>query len=239
MQFIIITIFPEAFESYFNISLMKRALAKKLIKLKLVNLREYTTDPHKTVDGRPYGGGAGMVMRVDIIDRALRDLKSKTKSQKSKVILLTPQGKTFDQKLANKLADYKTLILICGRYEGFDERIRDLVDEEISIGDYVLTGGEIPAMAVVDTVARLVPGVVGKEESLVEESHSSGLLEYPHYTRPEVYKKLKVPKILLSGNHAKIAEWRKQQSLQRTKKRRADLYKIYDNSQSRKQKKTR
>ncbi|MBI2607245.1 MAG: tRNA (guanosine(37)-N1)-methyltransferase TrmD [Candidatus Doudnabacteria bacterium] len=236
MNFIILTLFPEAFESYFKISLIKRAVKKRLIKLQLVNLRDYAKDNHKTVDGRPYGGGAGMVLRVDILDRALRDLKSKVKSQRSKVVLLSPQGKKFDQKLALKLSHLRTLILICGRYEGFDERIRKLVDLEVSLGDFVLTGGEIPAMAVLDTVARLVPGVVGKEASLDEESFSDNLLEYPQYTRPEVYsakggsasggKKMRVPKVLLSGDHKKIAQWRKKESLKRTKKRRPDLLKV-------------
>lgn len=243
MKFIILTIFPSAFESYFNVSLFKRALAKKFVSLEVHDLRKWTTDAHKTVDGRPYGGGVGMVMRVDIIDRALRAIKSKIKDNRSQIILLTPQGKTFNQKMAIKLSKNNALILICGRYEGFDERIRKLVDMEISIGDYILTGGEIPAMAVVDAVGRLVPGVVGKFESLVNESFAENLLEYPQYTRPEVYstfaksyggsakasrvggKKIKVPKVLLTGNHAKINEWRKSEAIKRTKKRRPDLLK--------------
>ena len=225
MRFIILTLFPEAFESYFNISLLKRAVAKKIIKIELVNLRDFGEGPHKVVDLPPYGGGAGMVLRVDIMAKALRALKSKFKIQNSKIILLTPQGQKFNQKIANKLADYKTLVLICGRYEGFDERIRSMVDMEICIGDFVLTGGEIPALAVLDTVARLVPGVVGKSESLVQESFSDGLLEYPQYTRPENFKGKKVPKVLLSGNHAKIAAWRAKEALKRTKKRRPALLK--------------
>ena len=225
MKFIILTIFPEAFESYFNISVIKRALAKKLIKIKLVNIRDFGIGVHKSVDDRPYGGGAGMVIRADIMDKALTALRLKIKDKRLKIVLLTPQGKPFNQKIANKFSQYKTLILICGRYEGFDERIRDLVDEEISIGDFVLTGGEIPALAVLDTVARLVPGVVGKFESTVNESFSGGLLEYPQYTRPENYKGMKVPKVLLSGNHAKISEWRKKEALKRTKQRRPDLLK--------------
>ncbi|OGE74020.1 MAG: tRNA (guanosine(37)-N1)-methyltransferase TrmD [Candidatus Doudnabacteria bacterium RIFCSPHIGHO2_02_FULL_42_25] len=227
MKFIILTLFPEAFESYLNVSLLKRALAKKFIKIELKNLRDFGVGAHKVVDLRPYGGGAGMVLRVDIIDRALRAIKAKQKGKKSKVILLTPQGKVFNQKLAKQLSKVDTLILVCGRYEGFDERIRDLVDYEISIGDYVLTGGEIPALAVLDTVARLVPGVVGKAESLVSESFSESagrrILEYPQYTRPENYKGKRVPKVLLTGNHAKINEWRQKEALKRTKKRRPDL----------------
>ena len=229
MRFIILTLFPEAFESYLNVSLLSRALAKKFISIKLVNLRQFGKGVHKSVDARPYGGGAGMVLRVDIMDKALKSLKAKKGKRGQAIILLTPQGQTFNQKLANKLARYKTVVLICGRYEGFDERIRSLVDMEISIGDFVLTGGEIPALAVLDTVARLVPGVVGKSESLVNESFSESaswrMLEYPQYTRPEVYKKLKVPKVLLTGHHANINAWRTKEALKRTKKRRPDLLK--------------
>lgn len=240
MKFIILTLFPESFKSYFDISIIKRAVAKKFIKIEIKNLRDWTEDAHKTVDDRPYGGGVGMVLRVDIMAGALRAIKAKNKT--AKVILLTPQGKPFNQKLAQKLSKDKTLILICGRYEGFDERIRKMVDLEISIGDYVLTGGEIPAMTVVDAIARLVPGVVGKHESVVNESFSenlpagqAGLLEYPQYTRPEVFSAkggfasggnvMKVPKVLLSGDHKKINDWRKKEALKRTKSRRPDLLK--------------
>lgn len=224
-KFVILTLFPEAFESYLNISLLKRALAKKFISIEIRNLRDWTTDPHKTVDGRPYGGGAGMVLRVDIIDKALKGLKIKKGQKGTAIILLTPQGKTFNQSLAKKLSKFSKVVLICGRYEGFDERVRSLVDMEISIGDFVMTGGEIPAMVILDTVARLAPGVVGKSESLVAESFSESILEYPQYTRPEVYNKMKVPNILLTGNHGKIEEWRKKEALKRTKKRRPDLLK--------------
>jgi tRNA (guanine37-N1)-methyltransferase len=223
MKFIILTLFPEAFESYLGISLLKRALAKKFITIETKNLRDWADNPHKKVDDRPYGGGAGMVLRVDVIDRALRDIKRKTKSKKLKVILLTPQGKTFNQTMAKKLSKNETLVLVCGRYEGFDERVRGLVDMEISIGDFVLTGGEIPALTVLDTVARLVPGVVGKKLSLLDESFSESMLEYPQYTRPEVYKKMKVPKILLTGDHGKVADWRKKEALKKTRKVRPDL----------------
>lgn len=236
------------FESVFNESIIKRAQEKGLIKINLYNLRDWATDKHKIVDDSPYGGGAGMVLKVDVIDCALRDLKWKVKSGKLKVILLTPQGKTFNQKVAQKLSKADELILICGHYEGFDERIRKLVDEEISIGNYVLTGGEIPAMVLVDSISRLVPGVLGKDESSQEESFSmkkflqetrykkqdtkfenyklkiENCLEYPQYTRPESYKptskkikKMTVPKILLSGNHAEIKKWRVKQSLKRSK----------------------
>lgn len=182
------------------------------------------------MDDRPFGGGPGMVMRVDIMERAIDNVKcqmpNQVQSSKSKIIMMTPQGKPFTQKIAQKLAKEKNLILICGHYEGFDERIRSLVDEEISLGDFVLTGGEIPAMAVVDCVVRLLPGVIGKEASLEEESFSAGLLEYPHYTRPENFKGKKVPQVLLSGNHAEIIKWRQEEAKKRTKKRRPDLLKL-------------
>ncbi len=223
MIFDILTIFPDIFASYFSHSLMARAQAKKLIKFKAHDLRRFTTDKHKTVDDRPYGGGVGMVMKVDIVAKALRALKPKSYKLKARVILMTPQGKVFNQSHAKRLVKYDHLILISGRYEGYDERIRKLVDEEISIGDYILTGGELPAMVIVDAVARLIPGVVGKAESLVNESFSESMLEYPQYTKPAVFQKMKVPKVLLSGNHAEIAKWRKKEALKRTKKRRPDL----------------
>ncbi|HTL39345.1 MAG TPA: tRNA (guanosine(37)-N1)-methyltransferase TrmD [Methylomirabilota bacterium] len=225
MKFIIISLFPESFESYFQVSLIQRAIAKKFIQIDFVNLRDFGEGPHKVVDLPPYGGGAGMVLRVDIMAKALKSLKVKKGKKNQAIILMTPQGKTFNQKTARDLSKYKTIVLICGRYEGFDERIRDLVDMEISLGDFVLTGGEIPAMAVLDAVARLVPGVVGKSESLVQESFSENSLEYPQYTRPEIFNKKHVPKVLLSGHHANIEAWRKDEALKRTKKRRPDLLK--------------
>ncbi|HEX5430021.1 MAG TPA: tRNA (guanosine(37)-N1)-methyltransferase TrmD [Patescibacteria group bacterium] len=225
MKFIILTLFPEAFESYLNVSLLSRAQAHHLIDVQTYNLRDWGEGVHKSVDARPYGGGAGMVLRVDIIDKALKSLKAKKGKKGQMIALMTPQGKVFKQTDARKLLKLKTLVLICGRYEGFDERIRNLVDAEISLGDFVLTGGEIPAMAVLDAVARLVPGVVGKEASLAEESFSEKLLEYPQYTRPEVFNKKRVPNVLLSGNHAKINEWRSTEALKRTTKRRPDLLK--------------
>lgn len=214
----ILTIFPEMFQEVLNYSIIGRAQKKNLVKIKIHNLREWATDKHKSVDDKPFGGGAGMVMKVEIIDRALQSFKSGYK------ILLTPQGKTFNQQSAQKLAKFNHLILICGHYEGFDERIRELVDEEISIGDYVLTGGEIPAMVMTDAIVRLLPGVI-ETESLQEESFSQNLLEYPQYTRPEVYKKMKVPAVLLSGNHEKIKQWRQEEAKKRTKERRPDLLK--------------
>ena len=222
MKIDILTIFPEMFSGPFKESIIKRAQKKELVEIKIHNLRDWTEDKHKTVDDKPFGGGAGMVMKIEIIDKALNDLKTK----KSKVILLTPQGKVFKQKMAQEYANLNHMILICGHYEGFDERIREnLIDEEVSIGDYVLTGGEIPAMVVVDSVVRLIPGVVGNDESIKDESFSKGLLEYPQYTRPADYRGKKVPEVLLSGNHAQIEKWRQEQAEKRTKKRRVDLLK--------------
>jgi len=217
MKIDIITLFPKLFESVFSESLISRAQKQKITTIKIHNLRDWSTDKYKTVDDKPFGGGPGMVLKVDVVDRALQSLPAGHK------ILLTPQGQPFSQPLAKKLAKQKQLILICGHYEGFDERIRDLIDEEISIGDYVLTGGEIPAMVIVDTVVRLLPGVVGKAASLQEESFAAGQLEYPQYTRPEDYQGKTVPPVLLSGNHAEIKKWREQQSKIRTKTRRPNL----------------
>lgn len=223
MRFIIISLFPESFESYLNVSLLSRAQAHDLLNIETYNLRDWGDGVHKSVDDRPYGGGAGMVLRVDIIAKALKALKLKKGKKGQAIILMTPQGQTFNQGLAKKLGKYKTIVLICGRYEGFDERVRDLVDMEISLGDFVMTGGEIAAMAIVDAVGRLVPGVVGKSESLVHESFSEDMLEYPQYTRPETFNGKRVPKILQSGDHSKVDEWRKAEALKRTKKRRPDL----------------
>lgn len=217
MKIDIITLFPKLFESVFSESLIARAQKKKIAAINIHNLRDWAADKYKTVDDKPFGGGPGMVLKVDVLDRALLSLSAGHK------ILLTPQGKVFNQPLAQKLSKQDHLILICGHYEGFDERIRDLVDEEISIGDYVLTGGEIPAMVIIDSVVRLLPGVVGKTASLQEESFSQNLLEYPQYTRPENYQGKKVPPVLLSGNHAEIKKWREEQSKLRTKLRRSDL----------------
>lgn len=239
MVFHIITIFPEMFDSYFNESIIKRAREKNLVKINIHNLRDYTKDKHKTVDGSPYGGGAGMVLKAEPIYKAIKYIKqNKRLSKKSKIILLSAKGKKFNQKIAQSFSQLNQLILICGRYEGVDERVAKYVaGEEISIGDYILTGGELPAMIMVDAISRLIPGVIA-DDSLKEESFSfkknetknklkiknlktypeliEGLKinkEYPHYTRPENVviggKKRKVPKVLLSGNHKKIEEWRK------------------------------
>lgn len=202
MIFDIITIFPNIFKSYFSESIVKRAQEKHLIKINIHNLRNYTTDKHKTVDDKPYGGGPGMVMMVEPIYKAVKKIKGKSKP---KVILFSAKGKKFNQKMAQKFSKLDRLVMICGHYEGVDERVaKHIVDEEISIGDYVLTGGEIPAMIVTDAVTRLIPGVLGKKESLEEIKGS-----YPVYTKPEDFNKWKVPKVLLSGNHKKIEELRK------------------------------
>lgn len=206
------------FAGPFEESMLKRAQDKGLVEIKIHDLRDWAEDKRGTVDDRPYGGGPGMILMVEPIARALESLRSK-----GKIILLTPQGKKFDQHQARELAKLDHLILIAGHYEGFDERVRQLADAEISIGDYVLTGGELPAMVVVDTVVRLIPGVIGKEASLQEESFTNGLLEYPQYTRPEKFRGMKVPEILLSGHHAAIAKWRQDQAKKRTRTRRPDL----------------
>lgn len=217
MRFDILTIFPEAFKSYFNTSIIKRAKAKKLLKINIFNLRKWTKDRHQTVDDRPYGGGAGMIFLLEPIFKALKDLRKNQRQTKTRVILFSLKGKKLTQKKLEQLKKYNQLILICPHYEGMDERVaKYLADEEISIGDYILTGGELPAMILVDAIARLIPGVI-REESLKEESFSllPDKYEYPQYTRPEVFhpdpsKKIswRVPKILLSGNHQKIKEWR-------------------------------
>ncbi len=238
IQFDIITIFPEIFDSYFKESIIKRAQKRRLIKIKIHNLRNFTNDPHKTVDDKPYGGGPGMILKVDVIFKAVKSIVERNRripKRKKKIILLSAKGKKFDQKIAKRLSRLRQIIFICGRYEGVDERVaKYIADEEVSIGDYILTGGEIPAMVIVDTVSRLVPGVI-KEESLREESF--GFLdnkfkiqeEYPQYTRPEIFspgerlkgqvkylakfyriKFWRVPKVLLSGHHKRIKNWQEE-----------------------------
>lgn len=214
MRFDIITIFPEAFESYFGVSIMKRAREAGLIDICVHQLRDWTRDKHHTTDDTPYGGGAGMVMKVEPFDRCLTALKAENSDLKTRTILLSAKGKRFTQADARRLVQYNRLILLCGRYEGVDERVAEhLAEEELSIGDFVLSGGELPAMLVVDAVARLLPGVLGNEASAVSESFSQEhQLEYPQYTKPEVYRNWKVPEVLLSGHHAAIARWREEQS---------------------------
>ncbi len=228
LRFDILTIFPGMFSSYLDESMIKRAKARKLLDIRIHDLRAYATGKHKKVDDRPFGGGPGMLMKVEPIYRALKALgalrskklkvrsqKVEVGSQKSYVILLSPRGTRFTQRVAERLVKHKHIVFLCGRYEGIDQRVSDhLIDEEISVGDYVLTGGELPAMTILDAVSRLVPGVVGKEASIVDESHSAeGYIEHPHYTRPEDFSPKKgthwkVPPVLLSGDHKKIGEWR-------------------------------
>jgi tRNA (guanine37-N1)-methyltransferase len=205
-----------------SFSLLKKAQEKGLLSINLHDIRNWAEDKHKMTDDAPYGGGCGMVMKVEPVEKALVAVKISTEN--SLVVLMTPQGETFNQTIAAELAGKKQVVIICGRYEGVDERIREhLADREISIGDYILTGGELSALVLIDAVSRLIPGVLGNEESIVRESFSSGLLEYPQYTRPAEYKGWKVPDVLVSGNHAEIELWRKNESLQRTYKRRPDL----------------
>lgn len=212
------------FKGVFEESIIKIARDKGLVDIKIHNLREWTIDKHKKVDDKPFGGGRGMVIKVEPVDRALKDIKKGFSDKaKSITVLLTPRGDRVIQKRIKELAVMNHIILICGHYEGFDERITNLVDMELSIGDYVLSCGEIPAMAVCDSVIRLIPGVLGSSDSLNEESFNDNNLEYPQYTRPADYKGMKVPEILLCGDHKKIAEWKKEQSIKRTRARRPDL----------------
>jgi tRNA (guanine37-N1)-methyltransferase len=221
------SLFPQMFVGPLDNSILKRAVNQGLVNFNIHNIRDYTHDKHHTADDYAYGGGAGMVMKAEPVFEAVETVKSQVvgmEGKKLSVILLTPQGRLYCQPVANELAKFDWLMLICGHYEGVDERIREhLVTDEISIGDYVLTGGELAAMVVVDTVVRLLPGVLGSGESLLYESHTGGLLEYPQYTRPEVFRNWAVPEVLLSGNHAEIAKWRHEQSVKRTLERRPDL----------------
>ncbi|WP_294351824.1 tRNA (guanosine(37)-N1)-methyltransferase TrmD [uncultured Clostridium sp.] len=221
MKISVLTLFPEMF-SIFNNSIIGRAQENKLVTLDYVNIRDYTLNKHKKVDDYPYGGGAGMVMTPQPIVDSIRACK---KYNNGKVIFLGPRGKTFNQKIATELSKEEELIFICGHYEGIDERVYKYIDMEISLGDFVLTGGEMAAIPVIDSVLRLIPGVLGKEESFMDESYSDGLLEYPQYTRPEEFEGDTVPKVLLSGHHENIRKWRRKQSLLITKERRKDLYK--------------
>lgn len=220
MKFDILTLFPEMFENLKQ-SIIGRAIEKNIININLINIRDFSKDKHKKVDDTPYGGGAGMVMKPDVVYNAYNSIKEKN----AKVIYMSPQGKTLNQEKVEELSKEEHLIILCGHYEGIDQRVLDkIVDEEISIGDYVLTGGELPAMVLIDSVSRYVEGVL-KEDSIKEESFSNGLLEYPQYTRPEVFEGEKVPEILLSGHHENINKWRKEKSLEITKKKRPELIK--------------
>jgi tRNA (guanine37-N1)-methyltransferase len=225
MRIDILTLFPETFESPLNCSILKRAQEASLVEIAITDIRDFATDSYRKVDDKPYGGGPGMVMMPGPVFDCVEQVQ-KSSQEKGRIILLTPQGQKFDQKKALELSKEERLILIAGKYEGFDERIRiGLDDEQISIGDYVLNGGELAAMVIIDAVVRLLPGALGDEDSAKDDSFSNGLLEYPQYTRPEVFRDMKVPDILLSGDHAKIAKWREQKAIERTKQWRPDLLK--------------
>ncbi|MDR3195520.1 MAG: tRNA (guanosine(37)-N1)-methyltransferase TrmD [Endomicrobium sp.] len=232
MRIDILTIFPAMLQGALTESLIGKALQNKILDINLVDIRSFSKDKRKKVDDKPFGGGAGMVMKPEPLYDAIKGVGVKKKNgyykkpySKPRVIYMSPQGKTLNNEIVKNLAGFKHLVLVCGHYEGVDERVMNYVDEEISIGDYVLTGGEIPAMVLIDSVARMLPGVVKEESSVTNDSFYNGLLDYPHYTRPAVFKGHKVPDILLSGDHNKIEEWRQKESYKRTKERRPDLLK--------------
>jgi tRNA (guanine37-N1)-methyltransferase len=237
MKISIITLFPKMISGFFNESIIKRAQDKKLIEIEIINLRDFAVDDYGTVDDRPYGGGAGMILRVDVIHKAIskiKDQRSKLqiKNQKEKTILTSPKGKVFDQKKAQEYSELDQLIIIAGHYEDVDARVIDFVDEEISMGDFILTGGEIPASAIVDSVVRLIPGVLKKDDATKNESFNiddKKILEYPQYTRPEEFMGKKVPEILLGGDHKKIETWQMEKALEETHKKRPDLLDIEKN----------
>ena len=218
MKIDILTIFPEMFEGFIKTSIIKRAVEKNIVEIQIHDIRKYSTDKHKKVDDYSYGGGRGMILMPQPIFDAVDDLKTKD----SKVLLMTPQGRKYKQELAYDLSKEKHIIIICGHYEGFDERIRTLADEEVSIGDYVLTGGELPSMVITDSVIRLLDGVI-KQESHINDSFNNNMLDYPVYTKPENFRGMKVPEVLLSGHHANIKKYRQEEALKKTKERRPDL----------------
>ncbi|MGJ7922412.1 tRNA (guanosine(37)-N1)-methyltransferase TrmD [Neobacillus sp. LXY-4] len=229
MKIDVLTLFPEMFSGVFSQSILKKAAESNSVSYNVVNFREFADNKHQTVDDYPYGGGAGMVLKPQPIFDAVTELSNGEGGKKPRVILLCPQGRRYDQKKAEELANEEHLIFICGHYEGYDERIREhVITDEISIGDYVLTGGELGAMVIIDSVVRLLPGVLGNEESHQQDSFSTGFLEHPHYTRPADFRGMKVPDVLLSGNHRLIEEWRKKESLRRTFLRRPDLLQDVD-----------
>lgn len=222
MRFDVFTLFPDVFTPYLETSILQRAQENQLVEVQLHNIRDWTTDRHHVCDDMPYGGGGGMVMKPEPIFTAVESILGVPPS--CRVILLTPQGRVFTQSVAQELSQHPHLGLLCGRYEGIDERVREhLVTDEISIGDYVLSGGELPALVLIDAITRLIPGALGDPEGAWDDSHATGLLEYPHYTRPPEFRQWRVPEILLSGDHAHIARWRRQQALLRTRQRRPDL----------------
>lgn len=225
MIFEVMTLFPEMIEDYCSHSIMKRALQNDVFKVNTINPRDYTLNKHKKVDDTPYGGGAGMVLMVQPYVDAYESIK---KIKNSQTIMLSPQGEPLNDKIVNELVDFEQIILMCGHYEGFDERIRNIIKpREISLGDFVLTGGELPALCLIDAVSRKIKGTLGKIESADEETFSNGLVEYPHYTKPREYRGFEVPEVLLNGNHKEISEFRLKQSIERTKLKRPDLFKIW------------
>ncbi|KAF3888818.1 MULTISPECIES: tRNA (guanosine(37)-N1)-methyltransferase TrmD [Nostocales] len=231
MRFDIVTLFPDCFTSVLTSGLIGKALAKQIAQVNLVNPRDFTNDKHRKVDDEPYGGGVGMLMKPEPIFTAVESLPTLPRRE---VILMSPQGQTIDQPLLRELAtNYNQLVIICGHYEGVDERVLHLVDREVSLGDFILTGGELPAMVLINGVIRLIPGTVGKVESLKVESFEEGLLDYPQYTRPASFRGWKVPEVLLSGNHAAIAKWRYEQQISRTRQRRPDLLKNWEQMRAR------
>ena len=231
LRFDVFTLFPEVFTPYLQTSILQRAQESDLVEVQLYNIRDWATDRHHVCDDLPYGGGGGMVMKPEPIFAAVEAVLGA--QPKCPVILLSPQGRVFTQAIARELSQQPHLALLCGRYEGIDERVREhLVTDEISIGDYVLSGGELPALVLIDAVTRLIPGALGDPEGAWDDSHATGLLEYPHYTRPPEFRNWRVPEVLLSGDHARIARWRRQQALLRTRQRRPDLLKIADLSEA-------
>ena len=235
MQFEVFTLLPEVFPPYLESSILQRARLRGLIDVRVHNIRDYTNDKHHITDDAPYGGGGGMVMKPDPIFEAVESVLGPLQDspQQVPIILLTPQGRVFTQRVAEELSRYERIALLCGRYEGVDERIREhLVSDEVSIGDYVLTGGELPALIVIDAVSRLLPGVLGDPDGAQDDSHSMGLLEYPHYTRPPTFRGWSVPDVLLSGDHARIEKWRREQALSRTLNKRPDMLEKADLSEA-------
>ena len=227
MKFDVMTLFPEMIESGCRFSILKRASDSGIVSVNTINPRDFTLDKHKKVDDTPYGGGAGMVLMAQPYVDAYESIE---RCENSITVMLSPQGRPLDDKLVNELAGYEQIVMMCGHYEGFDERIREIIKPlEISIGDFVLTGGELPALCVIDAVSRKIEGTLGKIESADEDSFSNGLIEYPHYTKPREYRGLKVPEVLLNGNHKEIAKFRLEQSIERTRQKRPDLYEKYIN----------
>jgi tRNA (guanine37-N1)-methyltransferase len=237
MKIDVLTIFPKMFDSPFSQSLIAKAQEKKIVEINAVDIRSFSKDKHKKVDDKPFGGGVGMVLTLQPIVNSLKSLGVKKRNSlyknpfsKPLIIYMSPQGKPLNNSIVKNLSKFKHLIILCGHYEGIDERITNFIDQELSIGDYVLTGGEIPAMVLIDSVVRMLPTVVKESDSVKNDSFFNGLLDYPHYTRPAIFNGLKVPKVLLSGNHKQVEDWRKAQSIQRTKKRRPDLLKNIERS---------